>query len=1182
MICSNCGTENPTDQKFCGECGAPLVRTCPACGTANPPANKFCGQCGAALGEEGSVASIDGKPAGAKPAAPAAERRLVSVLFADLVGFTAMSESRDPEEVRDLLTRYFDAARLIVGRYGGVVEKFIGDAVMAVWGTPVAQEDDAERAVRSALELVDAVAALGAKVGAPELRARAGVLTGEAAVTIGAEGQGMVAGDLVNAASRVQSVAEPGTVLVGESTRRATEVSIVHEPAGSFELKGKSEPVPLWRARRVVAGVGGALKSERLEAPFVGRERELRLVKDLFHSSVDEGKAHLVSIVGIAGIGKSRLAWEFYKYFDGLREIFRWHRGRCLAYGEGVAYWALAEMVRGRAEILEGEDPASAAEKVHAAVERYVPDPQERRWAEPRLAHLLGLEERTGWDREDLFAAWRLFFERMAEERPVVMAFEDCQWADAALLDFIEYLLEWSRHHRIFVLTMARPELRERRPGWGTGRSITSLYLEPLSPESMRELLAGLVPGLPGETAASILERAEGVPLYAVETVRMLLDKKMLVADGDVYRPAGTIESLEVPETLHALIAARLDGLTAEERGLVQDASVLGKTFNRQGLAALTGTSEQDLEGLLTSLVRKEILGIQADPRSPERGQYGFLQDLVKTVAYETLSKKDRKARHLRAAGYLERDAGFDEQEIVEVVASHYLDAYRSAPDAPDAADIRARARDALVRAGRRAQSLAATADAERYFQQASELAQDTAERATLIESAGLMAWRGGSSDRAMARYEEAFGLFEESGSSHAAARVSARIGEILWVRQETDQAVERMEASFAVLADEEPDEDLATLATELARVHYFRGDHERALERAEFALPIAESLWLPEVLSQALNTKHLVLHLMGRRQESMALLKHALDVAVEADAPAAAVRAYVNLSYLMHTLDREDDALEYQLAGIALARRAGIRWAEWFLLGHLAATRYWKTDWEGALAVAAEIPEPEEVPDARPGKTVAAPLMIDILIARGQVDEAERLLARFEVPEGADVQEIAGHEAMSATVRRAQGRHEETLELATLAFEARDKLDTTHPHAQRGFKEAVEAALALRDLTAARGLVEAVRTLPPGDTSPSLMAHVARFDARIAAEEGRHDVVEAGFKTAEAAFREIGLPFDLAVTLLEHGTWLLERGDRERARPLVDEAREIFDRLQATPWLERVEALESEQTLVS
>ena len=399
MTCSACGAENRAGRKFCSNCGAPLARACPSCGAANEPGDRFCGECGTAL---------EAEPA--RAATPEAERRLVSVLFGDLVGFTTLSEDRDPEEVRELLSRYFETARRVIDRYGGTVEKFIGDAVMAVWGTPVAREDDAERTVRAGLELVEVVAALGGEVGAPSLAMRVGIVTGEAAVTVGAEGQGMVAGDLVNTAARVQSVAEPGTVLVGERTRRASEAAISYADAGEHTLKGKSEPVALWQAERVTAFRGGENRAAGLESPFVGRDGELRLVKDLFHATSDERRARLVSIIGIAGIGNTRLSWELEKYIDGLVDDVYWHRGRCLAYGEGVAYWALAEMVRMRAGITEQEGPETAATKLREALETFLPDPEERVWVEARLAQLLGVAEQESFPREYLFGAWRLFF----------------------------------------------------------------------------------------------------------------------------------------------------------------------------------------------------------------------------------------------------------------------------------------------------------------------------------------------------------------------------------------------------------------------------------------------------------------------------------------------------------------------------------------------------------------------------------------------------------------------------------------------------------------------------------------------------------------------------------------------------------------------------------------------------
>jgi class 3 adenylate cyclase/tetratricopeptide (TPR) repeat protein len=1163
-MCSHCGVENAAGRKFCGGCGAPLAVGCPACGAANEPGMRFCGECGSALAADA---------AGAAPAAPAkvAERRLVSVLFADLVGFTPLAESRDPEEVRELLSRYFDTCRRLIGIYGGTVEKFIGDAVMAVWGTPTAQEDDAERAVRTALDLVTAVAALGEEIGAPKLALRAGVLTGEAAVNLAAEGEGMVAGDLVNTAARVQAAADAGTVLVGDATRRATAAAIAYESAGEHELKGKAEPLSLFRALRVTAVRGGARTSSELEPPFVGRARELRLVKEHFHGSAEEQKAHLVSVIGIAGIGKSRLAWEFEKYLDGPVDEVLWHRGRCLAYGDGVAYWALAEMIRMRALIAEEDTSDEALAKLRTMLEQRIRDSAERSWLEPRLAHLLGLAEHVSGDRQDLFSAWRLFFERLAEQSPVVLVFEDLQWADSALLDFVEHLLEWSHSHPLFVLALARPELAERRPGFGAaGRNATTLSLEPLASAAMEELLDGFAPGLPDDLRARILERAEGVPLYAVETVRMLLDRGLLEREGDIYRPTGTIEALEVPETLHALVAARLDGLEAEERRVIQDAAVLGKSFTKPGLAALSGLSKPELEAILASLVRKEVLSVQSDPRSPERGQYAFLQDLLKQIAYETLTKGDRKAKHLAAAEYLEQATGQAEQEAVEVVAAHYVDAYDAAPDADDAPPIRRMAAERLARAGDRAASLAATDEAQRYFERAAGLAEEPLWQAELLEHAGLAAQMGGRYAEAIAMEERAIELFRAEGELKRVAHVTAALGHAMRQSGDLVGGAARMEEAFATLADEEPGAELAELAEILGRVLWFLGDTEGAAARIERALEISEALVLPDTLVHALNTKHLLLSQLGRHEESLALLDHAIELGRTHDLGEPLSRALFNLSYQLHARDRFVEAIDVDLELDERNRRRGARAARQGNLGHLAYSRWMLGELESFEEILDEFTVSEDH-HAVEGRVHHG---VHLALLRGDIARARAILdSGAELRETGEVQIRVGYLGAEAEVLRAEGRPSDALSVAREALELYAL--PRHPFFKFAWFGACEAALELGEPGQVEELLDMFDRLPPSDPTPLLIAQETRFRGRLLALRGSSPEAAELLAHSAAAFREIQTPYYLGMALTEQA----ELGVDDPA-PLLAEAREIFERLGATPWLERIDALDRAVTV--
>ena len=418
------------------------------------------------------------------------------MLFCDLVGFTPLSESRDPEAVRELLSEYFAVARTVVGRYGGVAEKFIGDAVMAVWGTPAATEGDAERAVRAALDLVTAVDQLGQDSRVAGLAARAGVVTGEVAVTLGAVGEGMVAGDAVNTAARVQAAAGPGSVLADATTARLAGGAIGFAAAGEHGLKGKAEPQALWRATRVLAAVGGAQRIDGLEAPLTGRDAELRTVRELFHAAAERRVPRLVLVSGRPG-------WASPGWGGSSRNTPTAWPPRCGGTGAGAcptarasrsgrwprssaSGWALPRKTLGK----------SAAGKLAGGLAELVHDPAERAYIGERLGRLLGVrteaDDQTALSRAELFAGWRLFFERLAAARPVVLLVEDAHHADAGLLDFLDHLIDWVRDLPVFVLVFARPELGQARPGFGTGRNRTMLTLDPLDPASMDALVEAL------------------------------------------------------------------------------------------------------------------------------------------------------------------------------------------------------------------------------------------------------------------------------------------------------------------------------------------------------------------------------------------------------------------------------------------------------------------------------------------------------------------------------------------------------------------------------------------------------------------------------------------------------------------------------------------------------------------
>jgi len=629
------------------------------------------------------------------------------------------------------------------------------------------------------------------------------------------------------------------------------------------------------------------------------------------------------------------------------------------------------------------------------------------------------------------------------------------------------------------------------------------------------------------------------------------------VQEGAVYTPAGKIDALEVPETLHALIAARLDGLSADERRLLQNGAVLGKTFTKQALAVLSGVEERDLEQMLAALLRKEVLGVQADPRSPEHGQYGFLQDLLRRVAYETLAKSDRKEKHLAAAAFLEESWG--EHEVVEVIASHYLDAYRAAPEAPDALDIRAKAGELLARAGERAASLGATGEGERYFTQAAELADDPLRKAELDEQAGRMAWLGARRERARELLEQAHTVFEDAGATKRAAVVSAVLADIDLREGHPPQALSRLETALDELEGEEPDEELAVVAAQLGRVLVLDGQIDRAIPHLERALELAEALRLPEVLAQALTSKSVVFTQRNRLEEARIVLEGTLERALENDLHAPALRAFNNLAVVYESSDRYADAFEVADRGLELARRVGNRsWEMGFSAGPLSALVLLGR-WDEAIE--------------RGGGTestlqdVAATLLflVPVHCARGDVGEAKKLVDAPALRDTEDPTARLASATFEATVLRAEGNAQRAFERIDAALPTEGGYATTYLNVKFALVEKLEAAHAAREDASVLGVVERIEALRPGERPPLLEAHAHRFRGKLAGDETQ-------LLAAEALFRELALTFWLAVTLLEHGELLVQQARPAEAEPLLAEAGEIFERLRAAPWLERVD----------
>jgi class 3 adenylate cyclase/tetratricopeptide (TPR) repeat protein len=1147
--CTACGAVDLVDgARFCHECGAPTAAQCVSCGEGIVPGAKFCSSCGA-------------PQTATAPAAvptrlqPVAERRVTSVLFGDLVGFTTASESRDQEESRELLSRFFDGCRQVVGRYGGTIEKFIGDAVMAVWGVPTAHEDDAERAVRAGLELTRMVVELGADVGAGDLAMRVGIVTGEVAVTIGAEQQGMVAGDPVNTASRVQSIAAPGEVWVDETTKLLTAGAISYAEVGSHTLKGKAEPVALWSARAVVGASGGSQREDGLEAPFVGRERELRLVRELFHGVADNARAGLLVVDGEPGVGKSRLGWEFFKYIDGLAGTTYWHQGRCLAYGDGIAYWALAEAVRLRLVRLAGRDGEDSQEDttelVAEGLAEAVPDEEERAWLAPRVGALLGGGSIGTYAREELFTAWVTFFERVSGGDEVVLLIDDAHLADDGLLAFVEYLLETATFP-CMVLLLTRPGLIERRPALATNRRATLLHLGELEERDMTALVDGLVAGLPEDVCTALVRRAEGVPLYAVETVRSLIDRDLVVPRGGQYvlvDPDVDLATVGAPASLQALIAARLDALRPDQRTVVNRGSILGVSFTLDGVRELC--PGVDVDAAVEELLRLQILTRDTNRLSADYGQLRFVQSVVRQVAYGTLSRHDRKAGHLGAARYLEEHVEHA-TDIDAVIAQHYLDALAAVPDEADAPDLAGKAIALLVRAADRSYSLGVPEDAAAHLDTALAHAQDTHVRADLQRQRAIALRDAGRYDEAVAVAKEAAATFDELGDDVAAARAVAVWARALGQRGESSAALELARPRFDALQGRD---DALRAILDLGQV----------VTGAELALG---------------------LDMLGALDVQIRIADRLGDVNQLAESIGALGNAYI-----LSGAPRAGEI--FQEAAARLAREHQLLRPLGLIMSNLGSTRL-ERDLEASAAASQEALSVLARTGVRAPTAVAQVNLATALLGMGRWDELDTLLAGARALWESSFSQTAVYAGTLAALDRGipvptppdnrapsgdgpSDRAWDLLESASLAMAAGDLVracsDATEAattvHEVSGTSDdfvwmyglAGSLAVELGDqetMVALVNLIEDPERLGPGTRGSYLRLRAMTL------RDSEPDAVESLLREAAESYEAWNSPLWRARALADLGVWMDRRGESERAAAALEAARSTYEELGA------------------
>jgi class 3 adenylate cyclase len=855
--------------------------TCPKCSQASPASYRFCGGCGAPL-PAGSVAGRQ-------------ERKVITVVFIDLVGFTARSERLDPEDVREVLDPYYRLVKAELERHGGTVEKFIGDAVMAVFGAPQAHEDDPERAVRAALAIRDLTIE-----NESDLQLRIGINTGEALVSVDAQpsqGEAIVAGDVVNTAARLEAAAPEDSILVGDATQRATAHAIDYAAPRPVRAKGKAQPLRAWPVLSARSQLGVDLVRYP-RTPFVGRDRDLQLLSMSLARVREEQSPQLVTIIGAPGMGKSRLVYELSEVVDRQPDLITWRQGRSPPYGSGVTFWALSEMVKAQAGILETDSAYEAARKLDHTVTSLVADEADTPWIGRHLHPLAGLTDVASSGhagQEEAFSAWLRFLEALAAQRPAVLVFEDLHWADDALLDFVEYLVDWASHVPLLVLGTARPELLDRRPGWGGGKpNASTMSLAPLGDGDIAALVGELLgdPDRPAPTK-SFLDNAGGNPLYAEQFARMMLERD---------------DTGGLPESVQGVIAARLDALPASSKALLQDAAVVGKVFWSGALGTISGAGADSLRDGLHALERGDF--VQRARRSSVAGQneFTFRHVLVRDVAYGQIPRLERADKHRRAAEWLAGLSPDRLEDRSELLAHHYrtaLDLSRSAGQPTD--ELHRAARDAFAAAGARAWALDNYTASARFYQDALGLASDDDPAQPQLRFAAARAryWAEGVGLEEMS---EAVDALRRQDEREAAAEAASWMSWALLFGGQRDAAYRYADMALELT---EPIPESAVRATALARrstMHMLADEDEAAMVMASTAIQLAERLGRDDLRARLLINIGMSRFMTGD-SGGLEQLERATAVARAANAHEELEAAYKCRSFALDRLGRLADA---------------------------------------------------------------------------------------------------------------------------------------------------------------------------------------------------------------------------------------------------------------------------------